>query len=344
MTPLASLLILLVAATAVPASVAPTDAQPAPHRLFVTNYRDDTVSVIDGQTRREEKVLPAGGAPQGIAYRPNPPLIAVANSTGTDVTLIDPIELKVLGSIPTGPEPEDVVFSPDGKKLFATSAVTAAVHVLDVESRKEIARLPAASTGRPVRVRISPDGAKLYALVRATPSAIWIFDVDSHALEGKIEVGRRANDFTVSKDGKRLVSSSFEEDRLYVVEPSEKKVLKTHEVSTGSGLIGHPTESRVFSIASFDGTIVAVDWESGAELGKIELGDSPQYGVIDPAGETLFVAFEDANRIVAIDADSMEMLWRVGVGDEPADIEYVPLEEAHPPEAPRARSPDGTRP
>lgn len=298
------------------------------YRLFVTNYRDDTVSVIDGDRHHEERVLKVGPAPQGVTHRANPPLVAVANSTGSTVTLIDPVALEVLGEIETGGEPEDVVFSKDGKRLYATSAATKAVHVLDVETRREIAKLPASEKGRPVRLQLSPDGRWLYVLVRSTQGELWAIDTETNERVATIAIGVNSNDFALSRDGRWLVSSSFAEDRLYVVDTTSREVVATHDTSTGAGLVMHPSHSRVYSVASFDDAVHVVDFHTGAKLAQAELGQSPQYGTTNPNGSVLYIASEDGNRIIAVDSDNLEQLWRLGVGDEPADIEYVALRPA----------------
>ncbi len=295
------------------------------HRLFVTNYRDDTVSVINGDTHHEERVLKVGATPQGIAHRSNPPLVAVSASTASEITLIDPISLDVVGTIETGAEPEDLVFSRDGKHLYATSAATKSVHVLDVEKREEVAALPPAKMGRPVRLQLSPDGTILYVLIRSKQGAVWVVNLESTKVEKTIPVGVNSNDFALSSDGRWLVSSSFADDRLSVIDTTSREVVATHPAPTGAGLVMHPTKSRVFSLASFDDAVHAIDYQTGAKMGTAEVGESPQYGSIDPDGRVLYVAYEDSNRIIAIDTDTMQQLWRAGVGDEPADIEYVSL-------------------
>lgn len=298
------------------------------HRLFVTNYRDDTVSVIDGDRHREERVLKVGPTPQGLTHRADPPLLAVANSTGSTVTLIDPVALEILGEIETGAEPEDVLFSKDGKRLYATSAATKSVHVLDVEKRKEISKLSIAKKGRPVRLQLSPDGRWLYVLVRSTQGEVWVIDTEKDERVATIAIGVNSNDFALSRDGRWLVSASFAEDKLYVIDTKSREVVATHDTSTGAGLVMHPNQSRVYSIASFDDAVHAVDFHTGARLGEAELGQSPQYGTTNPDGSVLYVASEDGNRIIAVDSENLEQLWRLGVGDQPADIEYVALESA----------------
>ncbi len=97
-------LVFLALVTAIAHSVAHAADAPS-HRLFVTNYRDDTVSVINGDTRVEESVLQVGATPQGIAHRAEPPLVAVASSRGDFSTLIYPVSLLIVGGMVSGGDP-----------------------------------------------------------------------------------------------------------------------------------------------------------------------------------------------------------------------------------------------
>ena len=49
------------------------------HTVYVTNYQDDTVSVIDGSTRTVTATVPVGKGPEGVAVDPGTRTVYVAN-------------------------------------------------------------------------------------------------------------------------------------------------------------------------------------------------------------------------------------------------------------------------
>ena len=70
-------------------------------RLFVTNQRDNSVSVVNLDKMEETAVIYSGDYPEGIDFDPVSGLIYVANWFDGDVAVIDPDILKVNHRIAT---------------------------------------------------------------------------------------------------------------------------------------------------------------------------------------------------------------------------------------------------
>ena len=71
---------------------------PVTRRLYAVNYGDETLSVIDLQTRKVIATLPVGKHPQGIAIDSKANRVYVANVHGDSVTVIDGEKNVVLGA------------------------------------------------------------------------------------------------------------------------------------------------------------------------------------------------------------------------------------------------------
>ena len=74
-------------------------------RLYTVNYGDETVSVIDLQTRKPIATVPVGRHPQGIAVDSTANRIYVANVHSDSVTVIDGEKSTVLGVRSAGKSP-----------------------------------------------------------------------------------------------------------------------------------------------------------------------------------------------------------------------------------------------
>lgn len=74
-------------------------------RLYTVNYGDETVSVIDLQTRKAIATVPVGKQPQGIAIDSTANRIYVANVHSDSVTVIDGEKSTVLGVRGAGKNP-----------------------------------------------------------------------------------------------------------------------------------------------------------------------------------------------------------------------------------------------
>lgn len=311
------------APTAAAAAATPAGKKPAA-RLFVTNYRDNTLSVVDPILEKEIKTLPMPESPEGLALRPDPLLVAVANSTADYVTLLDPVSLEVLGTISCGKGPDDLVFSKDGKLLYTTSSVESTVYTLDVAKRSVVSVMPAFK-GRPIRLEISPDGKTLYVLAKAEAGEVVAVDIATGKIRARAAAGKYPTDIGISSDGKWVLSASFDNDEVSVIDTATMKVVRVFPAGTGFGLLVHPTKPIAYSMASFDDEVQVLDYMNGKTLAVLELGNYPSFSAISPDGKYLYVVHEESDNVVKVDTDTNESVVRIAVGDEPSEALYVPL-------------------
>ena len=101
-------------------------------KVYVSNSAQDSISILDAHTGKEEKTLllePAksvaglrGLLPFGLALRPDGSRLYVACAGINALAVIDTQQDKVLGYVPTGWFPARVIVSPDGKTLYVDNA------------------------------------------------------------------------------------------------------------------------------------------------------------------------------------------------------------------------------
>jgi YVTN family beta-propeller protein len=101
-------------------------------KVYVSNSAQDSISILDAHTGKEEKTLvlqPAksvtglrGLLPFGLALSPDGNRLYVACAGINALAVIDTQQEKVLGYVPTGWFPARVIVSPDGKTLYVDNA------------------------------------------------------------------------------------------------------------------------------------------------------------------------------------------------------------------------------
>ncbi|NVM20170.1 MAG: fibronectin type III domain-containing protein [Desulfobacterales bacterium] len=188
-------------------------ASPNGRFVYVTNYGDDTLSVIDTAfigTDTPTVIGPpieAGHAPTGVAVSPdghvvyvanrdgetedaeNGSLYAIAASSGQVVWMVDN-----LGKQPTG-----VAVSPDGKYAYVTNRGHNTVSVIDTDNMEEVTGCYTRITvgTDPVGLAVSPDGKYVYvanqgdntvSVIRTSEDPV-DYDVLQHVGVGENPVG-----------------------------------------------------------------------------------------------------------------------------------------------------------
>ena len=89
--------------------------------VYVANYGDDSITVIDGAKRVAVATIPVGSHPQAIAVDSQNNLIYVANMHGNSVTVIDGSSSKVVATLPAGSHPYAIALDADGAALFVAN-------------------------------------------------------------------------------------------------------------------------------------------------------------------------------------------------------------------------------
>ncbi|BBZ22150.1 hypothetical protein MHIB_05680 [Mycolicibacter hiberniae] len=284
---------------------------PDGRRLLATNYSDDTVSIIDTASRRvvgtvmqaaEAYTIAAGPAGSGWAY-------VTAGSIDLDAVLvIDIATAEITGCYPVAMDIGDLVADPTSSRVYLTRTGPAGVDVLALDA----ALRPAGSVGlsghpaaAPVGLRISADGRRLYAALRApSGDTITVLDRDLRVVD-TVRVGASITDFAVSPDGARLyVATSGPDGRgsVHLVDA------RTHAVCSSRA-----AEARLIQlVASRDGqrvylvtedAVVVLCARTNETLGTLTGIAEPSCVAESPDGSRLYVAGFDGNVSVASLAD-----------------------------------------
>ena len=102
---------------------------------YVTNERDNTMSVIDLDQMKTVKTVPVGQRPRGITLARDGSEILICASDDDTIQIIDARTLLVVGDLPSGPDPETFVLHVSGNPLYVSNENDNMVTVIDVLAR-----------------------------------------------------------------------------------------------------------------------------------------------------------------------------------------------------------------
>jgi YVTN family beta-propeller protein len=145
------------------AALAPNGKQ-----LAVSNWGDESVSLLDPTTLKEAARVKVGSHPNDLAFAKDGRLF-VANAGSNSISVIR--SAKVIETIktsfdpkaPVGSTPVSLAITNDGKRLYAANADNNDIAVIDIANARESAVLGfIPTTWYPSAIAVSPDGKKLY--------------------------------------------------------------------------------------------------------------------------------------------------------------------------------------
>jgi YVTN family beta-propeller protein len=113
---------------AFPSAVA---VNPVTNVVYVANYGDDTVTVIDGARRTVTATIKVGRRPQALAVDTKKNRVYVANTHSNDIAVIDAARNIVLQTLHVGKNPYALVVDPDSGRLYVESYAEPPLAVVD---------------------------------------------------------------------------------------------------------------------------------------------------------------------------------------------------------------------
>lgn len=89
--------------------------------VYVLNYADNSVTVIDGVAGKVVATIPVGDRPEAIAVDAAKDLIYVANTHSDNVTVIDGRSRKVIATLPGGRNPYAIAIDPVSGDVYVAN-------------------------------------------------------------------------------------------------------------------------------------------------------------------------------------------------------------------------------
>ena len=177
----------------------------AAYEVYVSNERDNTISVIDGESLEVVRTLEVGERPRGIVLSQDATRLYVCTSDDDHVETVDLASGEVLHTLPSGPDPELMELGPEGRYLYIANEDDNLVTVVDVEEQRKVVEIPVGI--EPEGIGVSHDGSILVNTSETTNMAHFI-DTESLEIEGNVLVDTRPRVAQFTPDGREVWVSS----------------------------------------------------------------------------------------------------------------------------------------
>ncbi|MCZ4091276.1 YVTN family beta-propeller repeat protein [Sinorhizobium psoraleae] len=191
------------------------------YMVYVSNEKDNTVTVLDSTTKEVVRTLDVGQRPRGITISHDGKFIYLCASDDDTIEIIDTATYEIIGSLPSGPDPELFVLSPDGKTLYVANEDDNLVTVIDLESKRVVAEVPVGV--EPEGMGISPDGKALVNTSETTNMAHFI-DTETHEITHNVLVDSRPRFAEFKPDNSEVWVSSEIGGTVSVIDNASRDV------------------------------------------------------------------------------------------------------------------------
>src|SRR5262245_58415188 len=201
-------------------------ALPAPtavaYTAFVTNEKDNSVSVIDTEKLEVIKTFPVGQRPRGVILSNDGKWLIVCTSDDNIIQVYDTKTYEFIKTLPSGPDPELLILHPSGNPLYVANEDDNLVTVVDIQSGKILGDIPVGV--EPEGMGMSPDGKVLVNTSETTNMAHFI-DTATHKTFDNVLVDSRPRVAIFNSAGTQLWVSSEIGGTVTVINPADRKAI-----------------------------------------------------------------------------------------------------------------------
>jgi YVTN family beta-propeller protein len=325
-------------------------AEPA-GTLLVLNKSDDTVSLVDLETKEIRATLPTGDGPHEVAVSPDGKTAVVSNygdnqRPGNTLTVIDVPGKKVVRTIELGTysRPHGVAWL-QGDDVAVTVEASKALLVVNATEGIVKHAIATDQIGSHM-VAISPKHRRAFTANIGSGSTT-VVDLASNKRITDVATGKGAEGIAVAPDGSEVWVTNREANTVSIVDPATLKITATLEPGeipirvkfTPDGTRALISNARSGDVAVFDTVtkelVGRVPMQAAGE--KLprndarplasQFGNGPvPVGILMPDPLSVaFVANTNADTVTVIDLETLKIVARLKAGREPDGLGYSTL-------------------
>ena len=298
--------------------------------IWVSNEKDDTISVIDIETLEVVRTIETGERPRGITFAIDHSVLYLCASDSDTVQVIDPETGEIIHELPSGEDPEQFVLHPDNRHLYIANEDDAITTVVDTQSRSVVAQIDVGI--EPEGMAVSPDGKISITTSETTSMAHWI-DTSTQELFANTLVDQRPRHAEFTHDGSELWVSAEIGGTITVFNVADQtEKAKIHFEIKGV----HPDRVQPVGFEmTRDGRyafvalgpanhIAVVDQKSYEVLDYILVGRRVWHMAFNGDESLLFTTNGVSGDVTVVDIEKLEPLKSIKVGRFPWGAAYRP--------------------
>jgi YVTN family beta-propeller protein len=224
-----------------------------PDRVFTSNGRGNTASIVDAKTLQTLGKVETGGNPDFIMYDPRQKEVYTFNGSGKSATVIDTASGKVVATIPLGGKPEAAVTDGAGR-VFVNIEDKDTIAVIDTAKHEVTATWPIAPGGEAAGLALDPKTHRLFiGAHKPEPPLMLMMDAANGKIVAQVPIGMGV-DATWFDPGTGYAFSSCGDGTTTIAHedsPSKLTVVQTLKTTRGARTMAlDPTTHRIYLAAA----------------------------------------------------------------------------------------------
>ena len=296
------------------------DSAAATGRIFVSNEKGDSVSVIDGKTNQVIKTIVVGKRPRGVGLAPDGSAVYVAISGANHIAVINPQSLEVTGRFPSGDDPEAFAVHKNGN-IYISNENDAKASVYDPHTGKLVAEIEVGI--EPEGVAVSPDGTRAIVTSEST-NMLHIIAIPEHTVVNSILVGARPRSVTFSANGKLAYATSEIGGEVKKIDVASGTILGKTALSDDQAkpkdIVVSRDGKQLYVAGGRANRVFVLDANNLDIITSVAVGKRVWGLALSRDGQRLYTTDGVDNQVSVIETKSRSVVAKIAVGEAPWGI------------------------
>jgi YVTN family beta-propeller protein len=287
-------------------------------KVYIGNFKDNTVSVIDTGAGKVVATVPVVAGPHGMAMTQDGRTVYVSGDGSSSVDVIDTATDKVVKTIEVGKTPNGIALTPDNRLLLVTVYGENRVAFIDTATQSVVAT---AAVPKPHTLAISPDGKVAYVTVQE-PGHFGLarIDVPARSVVRTLPLEKTPRDGEFSYDGKAFYFTLAGVNAVQVLDPASDKIVAEIPTGVSPHFVGYPRNSKFgMVVVQGPGELLLFDPATNTPVRSVAVGKQPHWATASSDGKKAFVTNEGSNDVTMVDLTSGQTTT-VAVGVAPRKV------------------------
>ena len=308
--------------------------------LLILSKTDQTLSIVDPATLNVIARMPSGPDPHEVVASADGKFAYVSNYGGgayNTLNVVDLVNQKTLAPIDLGAlrAPHGLMYA--GGKVWFTAEAAKAIGSYDPATQK-IDWILGTGQNRTHMIHVSDD---LSWMVTSNVSSATMTFIDKTSgppggpgpgssprvdwNETIVAVGRGAEGFDVSPNGKELWAANAQDGTISIIDLATRKVTATlaANVPSANRLKFTPDGKLVFVSTLRGSDLVILDAATRREAKRVKIGRGAAGIQMQPDNTRAFVACTPDNQVTIIDLKSLAVIGHIDAGQQPDGMAWA---------------------
>jgi gliding motility-associated-like protein len=292
----------------------PTRPTPQPPLLYIPNFNDNNVSVIDANTYALITTVPVGTNPYNVMVSHDYNRVYVANQGSNTVSVIYMPTNRVLATVPGFSNPGAMAVTQDNLLTYVANTGSNTVSIISNITYTIVSTITVGP--HPAGLALSSNDSKLY--VTNNDGTISIVNTATSTVTTTGPIVSNLSFVLLSPDDSKLYVADEILNKIVIINAANNTVAANIPVgSVPNGITISPDGSRLYVATPANNNVAVINTATNTVINNIPVSSAPTGVSISGDGSLLYVANSGSNNVSVIDVGTSAIIKTINVGAKP---------------------------